>query len=1109
MRYVIPNFAKGLVDSGAAAQLEQDYSQKCSELENFYIAPDNTLLRRPPLRSQDQLIFSKYVRDFNTANDRFLVLADVPPEELSQLPESLVQLLWLDSVLGHRPDLETTLTRNGATYTYSTTRTIDGTEYTVELRATLQRLITFDQESGEPINDESYILASFAHTVQDSSGLGLGAKRVQAAGASAQLPEQVSVNDLEEPPVVAIYKGYGSDAELLASATQMPYKRTGISKPVVKTPNTTDVRFTYFPTLADAPIGLTESMFTDAEAVATPIDHLDAHPDGGMTVLFGGFRYRWDQTLQCENGPTLFPDFNEVSHSDLNTFIADNSIDTVPNLPIKVLYVPTTTKKSSTQPFQYTLSTVANALAEGRGLVEDIEASGLVTSNPLETLIDEQKVRGFSFDIFKELFPVLSPVTSNLQHVLGYYRDADDEQGYAYPDIKYLVAGTDINGAGSILRLYKKNQEQRAAVVQSSAPRFAVRPYIDQDFQYTKNDKTVEAKEATGFVSETSDVNRFPNRNGFAAGGVGVTLAVYKNYRAFRPGASATNLEFDHTKAQQPDGIFYLFYDYDNEQVKAALDDITAVSGFSASGSHYQSVVMRKAQRAPWRPDSPDDSDFIGTLLRSIEFQLSANDDETAVVNSGENTFYNDIGQSPSITNQKAWLLWPFGPSAELIKNFGTPVFISSLGNTTNDYLALSDDIGADAAATGTYTAATANNARLTAGVAFKPSAVDLMRYIAYPTTYAPAIGDIHVLPGRTVVTNNNNAHFSAAGVLNKFSDHIKDYFSRVSNTPDSRKVLSDSGIPNVSLVASGVDPQSFTFHTPLGEADNILSIGGPEADAILIGAANSIKRIRPGTLDDYISFETVSSAGVTSPIIYDTTMFIGASDKDVLTARYFRQMQGYDVSLVNRETRTLVGADSAVSLIPKHRLVLFASKESNVITCISLGADRQFKGLSKFTLPRNVNVTRMKRLNADSIGFLLSDGSYATMNFNVDTDTDYTDSIEAGESTYNSVVTTLPMYTMDERRFSPGTSLAVRELFLCLHGYIEGQVSILDDITGAHATFDLRHTEHDDAAELKLFSGIYPQKSIPGNGSVAPRLRFEKNDNRYLAISSVVAEVK
>ena len=1119
MRYVVPNFARGLVDRGAAAKLSDNYAQKCSELENFYITSDNSLLRRPPLRSSGQEVFDTAVQDFHTSGQNLLTLSTVRLTDLENLPESLKRLLWMDSVMGHRLPFAETFDQDGSVFTHEATRkvTIGDTEYdaTIHLRATIQRLQAYDRESEELLEDDSYTLATFSHSTTvtyDGQEMSIGAARIAHAASAAQLPAATRLADLGDPTVVAIYQG----DNLLSSAHTMPYKPIAAERPSIKTEGTNDPRLRYFPILIDSPLGQTEFMTVDPAQTVVPIDHFDAHPDGGVTFLFAGFRYRWHTVLQCLNGPTLLPDFNEIGHRELKTFIAGQQLSETPRLPIKVLYVPATTKQSDDLEFQYKLSVGAGALAAGQQLVTDVAESGLADSNPLETLIDQKRIRGFTFDVFKELFPILAPITANIQNVIGYYRDEEDGNGYAYPDLKFLVAGTDVNGAGTLVNLYKRDTKQRAVMVQPSVPRAGVKPLNDREYSYrtspagAETEVTAEVMPATGFMSEESDVIRFPNRSGQAAGGIGVTLAVYKDYRRFVPGDPGdVNTIFDARRTQNPDGLLYIFYDYDNEDVQGALDNVYALSGFSAAGDHYQSVIMRRAQSAPWRPPVGTTSDFIATLLRSIKYQLSTADNDNTVVSNAEDTFYNDLGDNtPEITDRQGWLLWPFGPDHKLIKNFGTPVYISSLSNTSNDYLSFFNDIGAESISEGTYASKPGDNLRGD-GIEFNPSNAVMPRYIAYPTTYAAAVGDLHILPGRTALTTENNIFFSAAGFINEFSDHIGDYFSRVANTPNSAKVLADSGLANTALQLTPRSPQSFIFTNPLGEEDRILSVGGPDASSILIGAEHSIKRITPGTLGGDIQFQNISSAGVTSVLGYDTSMFFGASGKDLLTAQYFREQQGFAVKIMNNETRAIEEADAVVSLIPKHRLLLFSSRESNVLTCVSVGEQRQIKGISKFTLPRDVNVQRMKVIDGDTVGFLLSDGSYAEMNFDTTSDTDYTDSIAAGESRYNSVVTTLPMYTMDAKRFSPGTSMTIRELFLYMYGYIDTTVSILNDDTGVHETFDIRHPERDDATELRLFSGIYPYKAVPSNGAVAPRLRIEKNDNRYLSLSSLVAEVQ
>ncbi len=1139
MRYVVPNFARGLVDRGAAAKLSDNYAQKCSELENFYITADNTVRRRPPLLSTPGgIIDDPNTTDFRTVDNRLVVLADVALRDLENLPEELKKMLWMDSVTGHRFPFATHFTKNGSEFTYDTTEpvTIGGTEYTarIKLRAIIQRISIYDVETKEYKEQDSYILASFHHkteveyTSSSYSGtISIGAARALADGNRAKIPDAVSPEEIGDPVVVAIFRGGYTEAKLLASGHTMPYKPDEAIKPSIKVARTQDPRLRYFPIILDSPNGQAEFLSVDPDRLDISIPHIDPHADGGITFLFAGFRYRWDTTLRCLNGPSLLPDYSELSHTYLKSYVADNKIGEEPTLPIKVLYIPTTTTKQDDEPrFQYTLKTVATALAErqeddGPGglepLVETVEQSGLVTdssTDALENLLDGKKIRGFTLQAFRELFPILAPITSNIKNVVGYSRDAYQTTGFMYPDIKYLTSGTDVNGAGTEVPLYTRgvgaNTNTRTAVVQPSAPQVAVRPTSEKTLAKSA---TVELPAAYGFMSESEDVQRFPSGSGYAAGGIGITVALYKNYTS-RKGIRATNTvevsRQEDRRIQQPDGILYFFYDYDRPEVQGALDNVPMLSGFSAAGEAYQSVVMRKAMTAKWRPPIEDQTDYIGTLIRAMRFAISDSGERVDVGTSGA-SFYNDIqtAEEVRITDNKAFLLWPFGPDVTNIKNFGVPVYISSLNQTDNNLslLAQDTDLSNLASSTSQDTVTEHNEIQVAAGgVGFKPL-TQLARYIAFPTTYTPAFGDVHTLPGRAALSNDNKLFFSAAGFVDEFSNHIGDYFGRISNTPNSTEILRNSGLISTAILPAPTDPQNFVFTTPTGAKDKIRSVIGPSQANILIGSDNSVKHVVPASFGEYIQFENISTAGVTADFIHDSSFFVTASDSDILTAQYHRQALGFLVNIVNPETRLIPKIDSIVSLIPKHRIMLLHGSGDNIVTVVSVGSDRNFKGISKFSFP--VKIHRMKQVSDDKVGFILQDGTYAELDFRADENTDYTDNIAGSKNKFNSIITTLPMYTMDAKRFSPGTRMTIRELFFCLYGYIDATVSIVNDETDAHATFDIRHPEPGDATKLKLFSGIYPQKTLPANGSIAPRIRIEKNDNRYMSINSLVAEVQ
>ena len=796
MRYVIPNFARGLVDRGAASKLDDTYASKCTELQNFYIASDNTLRRRPPIRpGASGILANLSAIDTHTVGDSTVVLADIPLNELENLPEALKKMLWMDSINPHRLPFAEVFNKSGSTYTYDTT--IDGVD--IRYKAQIQRLLVFNRETGQ--SDEEYTLAVIAnttstnHTSRSYTGrVSVGASRALSAGSAAGLPTSVRPADIGDPVTVAIFKGN----DLLSSAHTMPYRRDGNPLPSVKAAGSTDPRLTYFPQLVDSPEGQGEFIITDTDAIQQPIDHLDGHADGGITFSFAGFRYQWTEAgLVCKNGPTLLPDYSELSHDQLKTYIADEPLPVKPHLPIKVAYIPTSTEGED---FQFKLSTISAALAEGRDLVTSPATSGLTSGQAIETLLTEKKVRGFTFEAFQELFPALAPITANLKHVLGYHTDAFNSTSYMYPDIKYLTAGTDVNGAGTKVKLYTRTTT-RTAMVQPSAPRVAVRP-TDEDMKMdadvldaSGSSIKADLHAAHGFMTD-SNLNEFPNENGFAAGGVGVTVALYRNY------PTVTDQRQYNEQIANPDGVFYFFYDYDNPEVQAALDNINLVSGFSAAGSSYQSVLMRKAQTASWRPQREVATDFLGTFIRNLRFAIEREDNKIDADTTG-NSFYNDLGdETPTITDRKAHLMWPFGPPTSEIKNFAVPVFMNSLNQEDSDLSINASDLGLTNLANDSSTTApeeVAGTPVLAGGVKFN-SGERMARYIAQPTVYVPASGNIHVLQGRTALSNKNKLFFSEAGFVDNFSNHIADYFGGISNAPAGVAPLRRSGLAGTAV---------------------------------------------------------------------------------------------------------------------------------------------------------------------------------------------------------------------------------------------------------------------------------------------------------------------
>ena len=332
MRYVVPNFARGLVDRGAAAKLSDNYAQKCSELENFYITADNTVRRRPPLLSTPGgIIDDPNTTDFRTVDNRLVVLADVALRDLENLPEELKKMLWMDSVTGHRFPFATHFTKNGSEFTYDTTEpvTIGGTEYTarIKLRAIIQRISIYDVETKEYKEQDSYILASFHHkteveyTSSSYSGtISIGAARALADGDTCKNTEtQCRQKKLAIPWWLRSSAEDTPNATLLASGHTMPYKPDEAIKPSIKVARHT----------RPAPCGIfllykihrmdkLSFLAVDPDRIRHKYSaHRSSCRRRYNIPLFAGFRYRWDTTLRCLNGPSLLPDYSELSHNYL------------------------------------------------------------------------------------------------------------------------------------------------------------------------------------------------------------------------------------------------------------------------------------------------------------------------------------------------------------------------------------------------------------------------------------------------------------------------------------------------------------------------------------------------------------------------------------------------------------------------------------------------------------------------------------------------------------------------------------------------------------------------------------------------------------------------
>ena len=480
MKLTFDHFAKGLVSPDSLAKMGEDYTLKASELQNFFIHQDNTLRRRPPLTTPDTPLSEiRNIKDMQTSRQKLYVLTDVVPSELPNMPEELKSVLAIENLLGEDTDLSTLYQRSGGTLQATTTAELDTGVAQVNLRANIQKIRVFNAETKVEIPEEGYTLASVRHRITieyQGRQVALSARRAQLAGV---LPPQYDIDHIEEPAVVMAFRGTDANAALIGSAHTVAFKGNDQSTPSTIDPDIEDARTEFSPILQASPTGQREYINTRVDQILTPLDDLDVHPLGGIAFLFAGLFYRIDGAeLRCENGPVLFPDVSTTDMDSIATFVEDNVVQDKLTLPLKVVYIPAEDTPETGQSSIYTQENLKTAL--GRDLIDKVGKDGFNQVAGIEKLLSDKLIRGFDYNIFQQLFPTLHPLLKNIKQVVGFYEDPSSSAAFMYPDIKHLIADSDINGAGSVYPLYLRDEENRAAITMASVPRLNVQSQNQQ-----------------------------------------------------------------------------------------------------------------------------------------------------------------------------------------------------------------------------------------------------------------------------------------------------------------------------------------------------------------------------------------------------------------------------------------------------------------------------------------------------------------------------------------------------------------------------------------------------------------------------------------------------
>ena len=282
----------------------------------------------------------------------------------------------------------------------------------------------------------------------------------------------------------------------------------------------------------------------------------------------------------------------------------------------------------------------------------------------------------------------------------------------------------------------------------------------------------------------------------------------------------------------------------------------------------------------------------------------------------------------------------------------------------------------------------------------------------------------------------------------------------------------------------------------------------GDSPNRTFIGTTNSIHRVLPSSLAGSqlgLQIDKIADYGITSNFASDSTYTVAALDDKVVVLRYYEEASGYTVDVLNEETQ-LQDLDTVVAMVGKHKLMLFHKENTNVVYCMAVGSDRRFKGFSRFTFADTIK--KIKAVSSDIVGCLITDGTYAELDFRANIDTVYEDKVGGQARLFESRIATLPVVIVDKKTSSPDYTVIPRALSLSCHGFVDFTLTIVDDANEDVTEEHIRYPDRGQIDNTQRFSGIFTKKGLGRTNSDSPRIRITKRDKKYLSISSMILTV-
>ena len=350
-----------------------------------------------------------------------------------------------------------------------------------------------------------------------------------------------------------------------------------------------------------------------------------------------------------------------------------------------------------------------------------------------------------------------------------------------------------------------------------------------------------------------------------------------------------------------------------------------------------------------------------------------------------------------------------------------------------------------------------------------------------------------------------------------RYSSPIANYLTAFTNTnPLNAKVFEDSEISPLEQNLTSNDPSRFSFISKLGFKENIVDVIAETITTVFLGLSNSIKHFIGGLVDLDRGFDTLTGAGTTSNVDFESRFIIYASDKNIHQTKYYEEAGGWIANTINSEFQDIGDIDRIVNLYDAHRLFFFYKTGEKTLYCLTMGENRGILGFSRLDLGIKINL--IKVLSKDELQ-IISDNRLYTMDFRAGKDELYEDGediIKEGETVvtsrslgaWESRMATLPVFVLTDTESSLFEAMSVVRAVISCEGYAEFDVELLNEDGSLRVGRSYRESPNNDIAQVKYQSGAILIDGIPNNSGKPPRFSIVNNNNKYLSIASAVLDL-